>query len=504
MKTARPHDNPPAAPIDGPRYCTLRLSSVDSPLSILDAKHYQEEFTLAKARVSGCGLPVRAVEAVADALVPGRTKLVATADPNAGAPYLRAHDILDLRPTSNRFLSRSRTKAVGTYVLQEGILATPASGRNLGPMAYVGAELAHFAMTDIIRILPHDRDEGYYLYAYLLTPTGQALIRRGRTGTNVDHLAPADVLNLPLAWPDDSLRGAIARAMRKAEKMLDEARRTLRSLDAQLHDELGLDRTRAVYQPEQYTSRQFSVRSSQLSGRLDAEFYSPDAAACRSALKHSGADTLESAAKIKLLSRYKRYYVSKGHGVPILSSSQSLQLRPVNLRYISPRSFSDPEEYKIKEGWTLIACDGRAEKGLGTTAFVHRLWDGWMAGNHSMRLIPREHMPPGYLYLAVSSPFVQVQLKARATGSVVDALDPTSVDGVLIPMVSSDVRESLGSRAEEAWRLVSDALSIQEDTVRLLEDTIVNDYETLSAAEPSHARKPAPPTATAKGRRGRA
>jgi hypothetical protein len=133
--------------------------------------------------------------------VPGRMALVVSPKKNAGVPYLRAHDAFDTLPESDRYVVASRTHNYDSYLLKEGMILTPSSGRNLGPLAYVGRFLSRFAMTDIMRILPKTREDGFFLLAYLMTPTGQALIRRGRTGTTVDHLAPGEVLDIPVLWP---------------------------------------------------------------------------------------------------------------------------------------------------------------------------------------------------------------------------------------------------------------------------------------------------------------
>jgi type I restriction enzyme S subunit len=92
-----------------------------------------------------------------------------------------------------------------------------------------------------------------------------------------------------------------------------------------------------------------------------------------------------------------------------------------------------PESFALKKGWTVFTCDGRAEESLGATAFGSSLWDGWTASNHVMRVLPRSGYNLGFLYLALRSPFVQIQLKARATGNVVDALDVPTISDVLLP-----------------------------------------------------------------------
>jgi hypothetical protein len=207
---------------------TLRSNFVRAPNFRLDASYYRREFADAAVRVIGAGHPTRKVREIADAFVPGRTRLITVSNPKAGAPYLRAHDAFEIRPSSSRHVARARIRNYGELLLRKGMILTPSSGRNLGPVAYVGDYLSQFAMTDIMRIVPKSEDVGFYLLAFMLTPTAQALIKRGRSGTTVDHLAAEDVLNMDVPWfGDENLRDQIISEMRRAESLLDAGRRGL-------------------------------------------------------------------------------------------------------------------------------------------------------------------------------------------------------------------------------------------------------------------------------------
>jgi hypothetical protein len=142
-----------------------------------------------------------------------------------------------------------------------------------------------------------------------------------------------------------------------------------------------------------------------------------------------------------------------------LSGRQLLQLRPVALKYISDRSFVDPDSFIVRQGWSLFTCDGRSEEALGSPAFVPHIWDGWMASNHVMRAVPREGIASGYLYLA---------LRSRATGSVVDALDPETVASVVVPKVNPSDARRLGAEAEIAWGDISEYQTTSREAVDIV------------------------------------
>ncbi|GMO39755.1 hypothetical protein [Bradyrhizobium sp. TM233] len=446
---------------------SVSVLSIERKTFRLDASFYRGAFADASRRIEL--MRTRAVAEIADAFVPGRTKLVTTRSSKAGAPYLRAHDAFDIRPRSGRFVSKARTKHYDELLLKEGMILTPSSGRNLGPVAYVNRYLARFAMTDIMRIVPKSADVGYYLLAYLLTDTAQTLIKRGRSGTTVDHLSPNEVLALKLPWLDEDHRRSIASEMKQAEKMIDNGRVGLDEAAEALHGEAGL----SMLPPSgTYLSKEcgdaFSLSSSKIGSRLDAASHDPTVRKCADLISRGGGAQLGDVADLKTLDRYIRYYVEPPNGRPVLSGRQMLQARPVNLKHISDRSFKDPDKFVLKAGSTIFTCDGRSEEALGEPAYVMPIWDGWMASEHVMRAFPKS-IGPGYLYLCLSSPWVQLQLKARATGSVIDALEPDEIEQVVVPMLPEKKRAALDREVVRCWNAISEGVSRSKETANRFE-----------------------------------
>lgn len=454
----------------------LKFSSIDSaslspPDIRLDAKLYQEEVALAHSRVNAWRSQTRKVAELARATVPGRIRLVTVPNPSAGAPYLAAHDAFLAVPAASRYVARSRTRDYSALLLEEGMLLTPSSGRNLGPLAYVGKSLAGFAMTDIMRIQALDPGNIFYLLAFLLTETGQALIRKGRTGSNVDHLSPTDLEAIDVVWPDKVFRENLSSLLARAESLIDSARRNLASASSQFEELLGIAFPVALAEQNLIGPTAFSVELNDVPSRLDAAYYGPLATACRESVRSVHHDTLDAVADLLFLERYKRYYVDQGFGKPILSGRQLLQLRPVNLRYISTRSFNDVRRFEIRKGWSLFPCRGRSEGSLGTPAYVYSSRDGWLASEHVMRAVPRSGVHPGYLYLALASRFVQAQMNSKPTGSVVDVLDPASAAEVLMPRLPRD-EARLGEIVVGAWEQISEATTLETQASRDLEERI--------------------------------
>jgi len=241
------------------------------------------------------------------------------------------------------------------------------------------------------------------------------------------------------------------RTIRRAVRLFERARLELKGIDLELREELGLEVGSTVTWPlSEGAPRTATVRLGQLSSRLDAEYYSDRYRRARQVVAAGDHARLDQVSDLRVLGRYKRFYVDSPHGTPILSGGQLHQVQPVALRNISDRSFKNPDDYRLRRGWSLVACDGRSEGDLGRPGYVSSLWDGWMASNHLMRVVARDGIDPGYLHAALQLKEVQIQFKSVATGSVVDALDEILCGEILIPRTGGS-ESSLGKRVDAAY-----------------------------------------------------
>lgn len=136
---------------------------------------------------------------------------------------------------------------------------------------------------------------------------------------------------------------------------------------------------------------------------------------------------------------------------------------------MSLSAFKNPDQFRLQPGTTLLTADGRAEENLADCALVTPDRAGWGASGHVHRVTPRAGINPGLVYLACSCAPVQAQLKALATGSVVDALSDVDVGSVTVPFEDSPAALKLGKAAELAWQHFADAASAEETAICALE-----------------------------------
>lgn len=346
-----------------------------------------------------------------------------------GLPYLRPYDVFNYYAEAADFVSEARTENLRNYHLRTGQLLQTRSGRNLGPAVYVDKYLAQFVMSDdMIRLEIANEELRYYTLAFLNSQTGRRMLRRDKTGSVIDHLSEDQVANQEVLLFDAATVRQVAQLVERAVKLRERARLTLTSMLAGYEGQLP---TLARAKP---LRDGWTVRSRVFEGRLDAAFYDPLVTSVRRELTQLGGKRVAEVADVrKPGGRYKTCYVTRDHGRPLLSGAQLLQTTPINLQFMSPRVFKDIAAYELRSGWIAYPADGRAEGELGTPALITTDRAGWLASGHIGRIIPKPGVDAGWLFLALKTRHAQIQLKARASGSVVDSTFSEDMEDVILP-----------------------------------------------------------------------
>jgi type I restriction enzyme S subunit len=441
----------------------LRNSTIDD--GRLDASHYLPQnaaaVDLLKA-AEATGVEFIRLERIADSIwAPSRFKRTYAVEGETSVPYLRAYDIFEYLPDAADHLSEKRTDDLDTYRVRNGLILQTCSGRNLGPAVVVDSYLDGFVMShDLLRVDIRDELTRMYVLTYLKSSLGQAMVRRDKTGSVIDHISDSHLsrVAVPMLAPVD--RSRIGQMMLQAKSLREQAR-------------LDLSRERHDYEaslpPFDAGPRRhgWNVLSSLFTGRLDAASYGPLARGARDALLANGGLAIGEVARVeKPAGRYTTRYVKPSYGLPFVGVTNALHATPINLQYIAPSALRSLEDYRLDTDWTIFQADGRSEEALGVPVMVTPDRAGWLASGHVGRIIPSEGIDPGWVYLAWQNNMTQLQVKSLACGSVVDALYPDELRRVVIP------RQRDGGIIRRAWHLMATAQERETRAITEFEQAI--------------------------------
>jgi len=451
----------------------------------LDGGFYAQEAAIALRVVKDSGFEKKRLDQLVEPPnYPGRFKRVYARSQEDGMPFLTASEMIQFRPTSQKYLANS-SGDVEVCTVRPGWILVTRSG-TVGRCVIVGKRLATFAITDdAIRIQAKAAPIGY-LYAYLSTWIGQALLRKDEYGGSIKHLEPHHLAGVPVPLLPDGEQQAIHYEIMRAYNLRDEANKLLDEADELLHQELGLPRFDEslvpylsssphpqTHRPEMPHPKAFTVCASGLSDRLDASYHVPIA---RTAIEllHRGKYTPIHLGRltddIRIPPRFKRIYVQKEHGLPFLRPSHLPQMRPYDLGYIS-RLTTVLDSLVLRKGEVLITTDGT----VGRIAIVTNRISGWAGSNNIARITygTQDHRN-GYLAAFLSTPYGFHQLTREIYGGVVDHIEESHIESVFVPDSPKAIQTVIGERVVRAVEKKDEATEIEENAIRRVEAALQN------------------------------
>jgi type I restriction enzyme S subunit len=446
----------------------------------LDASFYADEVVAARRVIEDSGFEIKMlgdISVTKEIFNLSRFKRIYTNDPTKGYPYLSASEVLMFRPQSDCWIACDKApKQAERYFAKEGWLLVTCSGA-VGRCVLVTKRLERFFIThDLLRVIP-SLPAGY-LYAYLSSWIGQALMVKEQYGMTVTHLEPQHLARLPVPLLPDDEQQAIHEQIMQAYRLRDEANDLLDKADELLHTELGLPRFDESQVPYLFGSskpKAFTVRATELEGRLDPSFHIPIARAVIEQLR-KGKYLLvrlgDVAIRIFIPPRFKRIYVSPEYGVPFLQGSHVPMIKPYDLKYLSRRAHPDLSRWIIHQGWVLVTCSGT----IGLVALVPKTLDGWAASQHIERIIPNtQRCHAGYIAAFLMTPYGQHQLTSKIYGGVVDELTEEDTAAIWLPDAPLEVQERIGTLVVQAFEKKEEANAIEDRAIARLENILARD-----------------------------
>lgn len=450
----------------------------------LDGGYYTAEVAAALRAIRDSNLEIKPIAQITEPIYyPGRFKRIYAKNKENGTAFLTASAMLHFRPTSTEFLANN-TDAVEVCKVQPGWILVTRSG-SVGRCVFIGKRLSKFSLTDdALRVQVNEMPAGY-LYAYLSSWIGQALISKDQYGSAIKHLEPHHLSSVPVPLLPENVQQEIHDEIIRAYSLRDKANDLLDKADELLHSALGLprfDESLVPYlpvparpktgRPEMPHPKAFNIKASELNERFDASYHVPVARTVVELLHKGSAKPVQLKTlndDIVVAPRFKRIYVQKEYGVPFLQGSHLPQMRPSGLKYLSRSRQKGLDRWIVRKGWVLITCSGT----IGRIGLVSSYQDKWAASQHLLRIIPDyDKAHPGYIAAFLMTPYGQHQLTAKIYGGVVDELTEGDTEAVWISNAPKDIQTKIGNLVINAFEKKDEANAIEEAAILKLEEML--------------------------------
>jgi hypothetical protein len=387
-----------------------------------------------------------------------------------GTPFLAATQVFDLRPAPRKYLALDRIKNAKDLMVRDGQILVTRSGS-------VGrATLAHkphqgvIISDDLLRVEAKAEKHWGWVYAYLRSPQGRAMMTAAQYGHIIKHLEVGHLSNLPVPMLRDNLLMAFSTKVKRILALRIEAfekSRNAEDLFAQSFPSLGdmaLPRDGFVAK----ASRMFGGRR-----RLEASRFVPGVDVIDEAFAKDAQSTdllRDVTSKVFVPGRFKHVYGDGG--MPYLDSADILEVNPDITKFVLSLSAEEQRDYHVEAGWLLIPCSGQVYGNIGHTVLATDWHVGKILTNHIMRIVPNDKIRSGYLQCVLGHPQLgRPRIVRFAFGSSVPEIAPHDVQTLTVPRLGQSIEDRLADLMDES--------AIARDTADELEQEVAADAEGL-------------------------
>lgn len=213
--------------------------------------------------------------------------------------------------------------------------------------------------------------------------------------------------------------------------------------------------SRSAKRQEHLASRSVGVRLSEVVGaslRLEASAYALEARqvvaelhACPYPLKAVLGET-GMCQEAHNGTRFPRVYVAEANGVPFLSSSDIIGLRPERGNFLSRKHTPKLNQLIIKPWMVLVSRSGT----IGNVSLASPRMEGWALSEDAIRIIAPNKDIAGFVSAFLRSHWGRDQLCGLTYGSVIQHIEPHHLEQVLIPDIPAIRRIAIGRAFVEA------------------------------------------------------
>lgn len=221
--------------------------------------------------------------------------------------------------------------------------------------------------------------------------------------------------------------------------------------------------------------KNFSVKLSNLRGRLDASFHLPIVEKIILHIKNYAAEVTtigdnRISSAVILPGRFKRVYVDEGHGITFFGGRSIGELNPSDKKYLSFAMHDEKikNELTIHEKMILVTCSGT----IGKVALVPKHWDGWAMTHDIIRLIPRSELE-GYVYIWLQTDYANKIITSFTYGAVIPHIEKFHLESVAIPILKNvDAQKKINALALSANEKRFAAYELEQTALKIMEEEI--------------------------------
>lgn len=388
--------------------------------------------------------------------------------------FIGSAEMLDINPRPDKFMVDDGR--VADLHVKQGTVLISRSG-TIGNLAYVNRTLEKLLISEHAMRLECQSFPGY-IYAYLKSKAGQALIRSNIYGAVIQQVEPEHLATIPVPDAPEEIKEKIHCLIARSYELRDESNDWIEAATNLLTEALALPPM------EQLCTRKnandpvetFCVPLRQLDGRADASYHVPVVDAILRHLYEYAEEVTEVgdsriSRAVVLPGRFKRVYVEKDYGVKFIGGKEMNQLNPSTEKYLSRHAHQ--KQLAGALGIKPYSILTPARGSLGDVVLPCKHFCNWAISDNMMQILSYEDIC-GYVYIFLNTEYGRALIQRFTYGGVVDAIEPWHIQQVQIPLLADKVlQERINALALEANEKRYEAYCLEQEASRLMEDEVI-------------------------------
>lgn len=405
----------------------------------------------------------------------GRVTRNWTTSKEHGVPFLGSADIFEADLSHTAFITRDSAQKNPNLLLEPGWTLITRSGMTAGRVTYARREMDGFACSeDVLRVVANDRIPAGYLYTFLASHYGTAMIKGGIYGTSIKHIEPPHLADIPVPRLSTEIEQAIHSLIWKAMDLRSKFQSAIVMATRDLFDSAGLSALADYSWHDEPRDLDFSITgASSLS--LRALNFSPRAQRLIKVLRSVPFRTLAEVCEggtLRTGARFKRIEADQENGVRLIGQRQAFWLRPTG-RWINPQRA--PRDIMQTDETILIAAHGT----LGETEVYSRsilVTGSWLKNAFSqdfVRVASGDTDYPGaFLFAFFRSEVAFRILRSMSVGGKQQEYHTKLIRELPIPECTPTDRERIAETVRQAYRWRDEADVLEDRAFEMLDEAV--------------------------------
>lgn len=464
------------------KWCTVALSDVVARGKRLEASVFDVEAKQARATVINGKYKWRALGGedglIQNAYYPGRFKRI-YCDKRTGEAFYLPSQMAEVYPKAEKYISALTKCDICELRLKANTLLLTRSG-TIGTVSLVSKTTQGKVYSDdVIRVSFKETYDTGFIYTFLKSKTGSKILTTNGYGSVITHLEPEHLAAVPIPDAPVMLKKKIHDLIVQSYELRDESNGLIDQATALMIGELKLpdiDAFDVDFYKKAAPVDTFSVKLSEMSGRLDASYHVPIVDAIIEHLRQHAEEVTtvgdpRISREVILPGRFKRVYVDEGYGVPFFGGRSIGELDPSDKKYLSFSQHDKKikDELTIHAGMILVTCSGT----IGKIAMVPKHWDKWAMTHDIIRFVPVETIS-GYAFIWLQSEYAAKLINSFAYGSVVRHIEKEHINRLPIPLLKNhEVQKKINDLALEANEKRYQAYLLEQEALQIMDKDVI-------------------------------